>query len=710
MSDIRFEVKKYLDLGWKVLPIKPREKRPRDTGWQVLDYQPGDFAPDDNIGVRLGTTGLYDIDLDVPEASVAAQVLLPRTGRISGRASKPSSHFFYSCTTSLQHEVYRDTDNKTLLELRGVNEKGEPPQTVIPPSTHATGEPITWAQEGACPTVDGDGLRMGVRYVAVATLVARHFPPVGSRHDARLALAGFLGRAGVPDIYVMEIVRAVTRIIGGPEGDAVETARATLGKLKKDANAVTGGPRLAELLTDGTKVLSKLNSFLGREDLAATDDWIDRINQDHFIIEAGTTVVVADGSGPEIKLWPFGEFKKKYCKDFLPSKKGRGLNVADVWIEHPKGRKQRQLIYAPPGSDIRVGPGDHNGWRGFSAQPSDTKSWAKNRDHIKDVICAGNDEVFAWVLDWCAALIQQPGLHGTSALVMRGGQGTGKGHFAHTLLGRLFDRRHYVHITDRGQFYGRFNDLLSGRCLVFLDEATWGGDKRDAGILKGRITEDELTIERKHLPALTERSMIHIIMASNEDWPVGVDRDDRRFCALDVSPHRVGDRAYWKALHDEIALGAHSAMIHELLLRTVDWDALRQPPATEGLKTLKTLSLEPDQQWWLDVLTEGRLLPQHQDWQVEVGQSELHDAYIKAMQELGIQRRRFSSHFKDILRGLVPGLVTRKPHGARRLWVFPDLDVCRRAFEERLRVHVNWDTGDLLSNLGSPGTGDDVPF
>ena len=49
-----------------------------------------------NIGVLLGDKyGSADVDCDCLEAITAAHELLPETGMIFGRQSKPSSHFFY---------------------------------------------------------------------------------------------------------------------------------------------------------------------------------------------------------------------------------------------------------------------------------------------------------------------------------------------------------------------------------------------------------------------------------------------------------------------------------------------------------------------------------------------------------------------------------------------------------------------------------------
>lgn len=730
MSDVRFWVKRYLDEGWSPIPIPSGEKGPRVSGWESKTFAVSDFSDTDNIGVHLGKTGLYDVDLDDKMAAIAADILLPNTARVSGRPGKPRSHRFFTSDERIEHAVYHGLggNNDTIVELRGWSKSGAPTQTVIPPSVHPSGELVTWDSDQKplhCQLPEQTAFwKCGVRNVAIAVLLARAFPGPGHRHGPRLAMAGFLHRAGLEDREVLAIGKAVMTLIGGDVNDWLDTAKTTLAKLKGDKGAaITGGPTLKNDLADGELVLKRLNLWLGRKDEAAVDDVIDGLNRHHFILEAGTQVVVGDDSQDAgIKLWPFAEFKKKYCKDFMPgqrtpdktSKSGvvtpgkykKGRPIVDVWIEHPRGRKCEQLVYAPPGSTVKVGPKDYNGWKGFRIDPAPGQ-WPLIHDHLRDVICGGDVDVFEWVLNWIAALIQKPGEHATTALVLRGGQGVGKGFFAHDLLGKLFDQRHYVHMVDRQQFYGRFNDVLSGRCLVFLDEATWGGDKQDAGILKGRVTNDDLIIERKHLAVLTERSMLHIILASNEEWPVGVDRDDRRFVALDVTGAHANDPSYFRPLYEELANGGHAAFLHDMLQWVIDAKKLRAPCNTKGKDELKERSMSPVAEWWHDRLIEGKLLTTDVRWEPQCIRASLHAEYSTAMQAMGISRRLSSQAFGRMLKKMCPLVETIRPKASGpRCYVFPSLRLARSTFQEFVGSAQQWDSeGDsatLVPDDGQP--------
>ena len=89
-----------------------------------------------NIGVILGDQyGTTDIDLDSPEAIAVACDILPDTGMIFGRKSKPASHYFYRCDPPLRSRRFLDPINKEcLVELRCQKSDGSVGlQTVVPP-------------------------------------------------------------------------------------------------------------------------------------------------------------------------------------------------------------------------------------------------------------------------------------------------------------------------------------------------------------------------------------------------------------------------------------------------------------------------------------------------------------------------------------------------------------------------------------------------
>jgi hypothetical protein len=253
---------KYIRAGLLVVPIPPRQKKPVLESWQTLRLGEADLPKHfnghpSNIGIILGDEyGTADVDLDAPETVAAAEELLPRTGFVFGRPSKPRSHRFYRCDPPVRTRQYKDpVDGACLVELRCRSAKGETGlQTVVPPSTHPTGEPVQF-EPGASmipQNIDADVLERCVAGVAAAALLARHWPGEGSRNQAFIALAGVFARAGWPLRRAQAFHRALYRCLWGRQADIGQAEREVQATFEKHAAGLetTGRRTLAELVDE----------------------------------------------------------------------------------------------------------------------------------------------------------------------------------------------------------------------------------------------------------------------------------------------------------------------------------------------------------------------------------------------------------------------------------------------------------------------------
>ena len=258
--------------GFAPIPLPARSKKVNIEGWSTLRVTEADinevFAIGGNIGLLTGiaSNGLIDVDLDCPEAIRAGAVLLPATGMISGRQSAPRSHYWYRVEDppARATEPFDDPipgksgDRHRLLELRSSGG-----QTMVPPSVHPKGETCLWHEQGEPAQISIHVLRTAVRGVAAASLLGRYWPK-GARHDASLALAGALLRAGWPDELVERFQRTVCAAAEDDEvEDRVQAVRDTTGKLGRE-DKTTGWPSLARLLgRGGDTVIAKVLEWLG---------------------------------------------------------------------------------------------------------------------------------------------------------------------------------------------------------------------------------------------------------------------------------------------------------------------------------------------------------------------------------------------------------------------------------------------------------------
>jgi hypothetical protein len=451
---------------------------------------------------------------------------------------------------------------------------------------------------------------------------------------------------------------------------------------------------------------------IGRHAPSKAERAIEWMNERHaMLVEAGKAIIVSERYDPVLKRTvmdraDFIDIKKIYCDHLVKLKTPGGKSVSkplgDYWLTHPGRRKYMQLVFDP---EVQHPPDILNLWRGFAVTPR-KGSWSYLREHLHRVIAGGRDDVFSYFEGWMARAVQKPGRPGEVALVMRGAQGAGKGVLARS-FGHVFGQ-HFVHVARAHHLVGHFNSHLQDAVLVFADEAVWGGDKTAEGALKALITEPTLPIERKGRDAYVVKNVIHLMMASNNEWAVPAGLDDRRFCVVDVLSKNVGKHDYFSTIRKELQAGGYEALLYDLLHYDLSKFDHRKPPQTEAALHQKMLGMTPVQKWWFDKLKSGQLLPWHADWKTEVSRRELHDDYINVLQKVGINRRGTETDLAMQLKELLPGVgsvrrmmqvrVGIQANGApvldkrnERCWVLFPLAACRQHFEKMVKQKLEWD-------------------
>ncbi|MCZ2153105.1 MAG: bifunctional DNA primase/polymerase [Bryobacterales bacterium] len=272
----------YRKMGLDPVPIPYEDghptKGPIVPGWQTTaasgGYTEADFAASCNIGILLGgTKNLTDIDCDSPEAVlVGGEIighLMETTGKtmMFGRASKPRSHFVFSCDQSLATEKITDPgDHECIIEFRCVNQNGERgQQTVFPPSLRydsTTGEiESIRLEEDSSPepvVVEAKKLHRGFRLTAATALLAKHFPVEAERHNTILALAGMFTGSGMPEEKAVEIIRLAYVYSRGYNNDSRKAEADVRSVYKANATRSSthlyGYPKLTEIMPKAPSV------------------------------------------------------------------------------------------------------------------------------------------------------------------------------------------------------------------------------------------------------------------------------------------------------------------------------------------------------------------------------------------------------------------------------------------------------------------------
>jgi hypothetical protein len=271
--------------------------------------------------------------------------------------------------------------------------------------------------------------------------------------------------------------------------------------------------------------------------------------------------------------------------------------IAETWLKSPLKKKYTGIIFDPKSNP----EGYYNLWKGFACK-SVKGTCDRYLEHLKNVICNGNDEYYDYILDWMSDAIQNPTKKPGVAIVLRGGSGTGKGTFA-TIFGSLFGN-HFLPLTEAKHITGTFNSHLMNCILLFADEAMFGGDEKAEAALKTLITESTKEIEFKYQNAFIVPNYIHLIIASNKQYVVRLEGDDRRYFVLDVNKIAQKKHAYFDAIYKEADKGGRQALMYFLLNRKIRKN-LKNIPETEASKELKEFSLSLEASFWKSKLEDG---------------------------------------------------------------------------------------------------------
>lgn len=397
----------------------------------------------------------------------------------------------------------------------------------------------------------------------------------------------------------------------------------------------------------------------------------------HVLMEKGTAGFILDSRSSLIHL---------HENDFFINSEGKKINKARLWLQHSLRRTYFNIVFEvdKPSTFKEDGKEVYNIFKGYAFKPKQGDAslyW----HHLKYVICSGNEELYLYVRKRLASIIQKPKVLGC-AIVLRGKQGTGKNQCIEPFC-KLFGN-HSLTFTSLDRLTGRFNSHLQYALVLFANEATWGGNKKEIGALKSIITDTTIFIEGKGKDGFQIENARHLLVASNEDWVVPRDMDDRRFLVLDVSSKHKEDHKYFAALDKQMNEGGYEALLYDLKNEDLSNFNPRIMPINDAGFDMKIKSAPTSVQYIYAVLNEKcwHIAGSEEHWEFETSKPclKIYDNYRDwcESQKIPIQTIQ---EFGKIIKHYIPRLEKRKPgSGSSRAntYFFPSLKECRKDFQE----------------------------
>lgn len=369
--------------------------------------------------------------------------------------------------------------------------------------------------------------------------------------------------------------------------------------------------------------------------------------------------------------------------------------LTDLWMRSSTRRSYDGICFMPG----ELAPASYyNLWRGFTVEPAETGNHPAVelfKEHALLNVCQGDKGLYRWLMGYFAHMIQKPHEKPLTALVFRGGKGTGKNSLIER-VGYLLGG-HFMVTSNRRYLVSNFNGHMENLLCFCLDEAFWSGDKGAEGILKDLITGHRHTIEHKGAGTYHVDNKTRVIIIGNEEWLAPASHDERRFAVFSVGEGRKQDRQFFQDMRQGMEAGGYAHLLRFLLDYDLTGLDLNAAPATSALLDQKHASLEPIQQWWLDCISEGRIEGGDfsEGWPVEVEKSRLRDALHRYLKSRNI-RSRFPDErsIGKQLKKMAPAVESVRPMRNKQyvhLYVLPTLDVARREWSGYMGQSVEWE-------------------
>jgi len=203
-------------------------------------------------------------------------------------------------------------------------------------------------------------------------------------------------------------------------------------------------------------------------------------------------------------------------------------------------------------------------------------------DHMREVICDGDEKIYNYLLQWFAHILSNPRVKTGVVPLVKSAPGCGKNVFVAVFTDYILNQDLTIVTSDAEKIASRFNGISEGKIFLCLDEAVDSWNRALNNKMKNFITEPRRVIEKKGLEPYTVSDYSNYMYTTNNDFASIIEEGDRRYVCISANSKYKGDREYFdnfvNKLHNMEA-GRH--LFHYLLsLDLSDFDVGRIPKTT----------------------------------------------------------------------------------------------------------------------------------
>jgi hypothetical protein len=273
-----------------------------------------------------------------------------------------------------------------------------------------------------------------------------------------------------------------------------------------------------------------------------------------------TPLMYATEEEEQLTLINRNEFKNKYeniiCDKIVKTKNSYQIKenqFINEWFKDPDNRTYDRIDFLPKQTTPK---GVYNTFKGFKidkivkTKEIDIKTTLIYKHFIN--LCNNEEPVIKYVTNWLARKVQKPYKLTNTAILFRSIEGCGKDTFfdwfGHSILGRQY----YVNEDKIDDIFGKFNPAIENKIIVVVNETNGKDTKEIESSIKNALTRKINSIQYKGKTQFDNTNNIGYVFFSNQENPIKIDVNDRRFQAIQCNNQIANNRDYFKALRNEI--------------------------------------------------------------------------------------------------------------------------------------------------------------
>lgn len=225
-------------------------------------------------------------------------------------------------------------------------------------------------------------------------------------------------------------------------------------------------------------------------------------------------------------------------------------------------------------------------------------------EHMKNIICNGEDEVWEYMRKYFAHMFQRPFESPEVAIVISSIEGTGKTIFL-KLVQKAMGRRLFTEFSKAADIVRKFNKQIEGKIMVVGYESKDYNDKLDMEKLKSMISDGVVSIEPKGVDAYSINYTARHFIICNSKSPLNIPLTERRICAIQIDDDKLRDLDFYsdlaKKFENPVLI---KSFFHYFAGMDISGFNPRKFPETKFRKVMKTKSLPQPHRFIKDVLEE----------------------------------------------------------------------------------------------------------